>query len=159
MESRLYRMNVGFETSVLPDPGVPVNSYDLITYGFLQTYAAKRRRITGTRAVPISVNSVTPIPHGLLAAEDECLMFLKSNGGDVDLITANPQIAPGTAPGQVLRLHFTSDVDTLFLRNGNGVVAVQGPRRSLAETVLVYHWDSVGLVWVEASWNQVGNIL
>lgn len=158
MESRLYRMNVAFETSVLPDPGAPTNPYDLITLGYLTGSFATRRRITNSWASPYNAVAGTSIAHGLLATEDECVMYLKATSGAINM-TANPQIAAGTSEGQVLRLVFTSDTDTIFLEDGTGLSLPNGNRRSLAGTILEFVWDDTQSVWRESFWNNVGNLI
>lgn len=157
MESRLYRLNVAFETSALPDPGAPTDPFDLITLGYLTGTFAQRQRVTNTFAAPYSAVAATPIAHGLLAAEDACVMYLKSNTGAVDM-SATPQIAAGTTNGQVLRLIFTSDTDTVYLEDGAGLALLNGNRRSVAGTIIEFIWDSTSAVWRESFWNNVGGI-
>lgn len=151
-------MNVAFETSTLPDPGTPTDPYDLITLGFLDSEYSKKRRVTGTWSAPVSQDPAVSVAHGLLATEDECIMFLKSNGG-AGVLSGSPIFAAGTRNGQVLRLVFTSDTDTLFLQDGGNLRMKNGSRRSLADTVLIFHWDSVAAAWREESWNNVGDVV
>lgn len=158
MESRLFRMNVAFETSVLPDPGVPTNPSDLITLGFLSTFFAQRRRITNSWAIPYSALAATSIATGILAAEDDCIMYLKSNGGPVDM-SASPQIAAGTRDGQGLLLIFTSNADTVFLEDGTGLDMPNGNVRSKLGTRLAFVWDNGQSVWRNTFWNNVGGIV
>lgn len=158
MESRFYRMNVAWETSALPDPGTPSNSYDLITLGYLTTFAAQRRKNTNTSSSPYAAVAGTSIAHGLTSAYDDCIMYLNSNGGAVDM-SANPQIAAGLAAGQVLHLIFMSDTDTVLLENGNGLHMPQGPVRSKAGTHLTFHWDATASLWRNSYWNGIGDLI
>ena len=158
MESRLYRLNVAFETAALPDPGTPTNSYDLITLGYLDTNYAKKRRITSSWASPYSCVAGTSIAHGLLSTEDSCLMYLKGSSGAVDM-SANPQIAAGTRDGQELHLIFTNDTDTVLLENGNGLHMPQGPIRSALGCHIKYHWDAAQSLWRNSFWNNIGAIV
>lgn len=158
MESRLYRMNVAFETSVLPDPGTPVEDYDIITLGYLNDNYAKKRRVTNTWASPYSAQAGTSIAHGLLDTEDSCLMYVKGNSGAVDM-SANPQIAAGTRDGQELHLVFTSDSDTVLLEDGNGLHMPQGPIRSALGCHIKFHWDAGQSLWRNSFWNSVGAIV
>lgn len=155
MESRLYRLNVGFSTASLPDPGTPSNPYDLITLGFLNTYFSRQKRVTGTVASPYLCVAGTSIAHGLQSNEDECLMILKGSSGAVDM-SANPQIAAGTKVGQRLQLLFQSNTDTVYLEDGDGLNMKNGNRRCVAYTVLEYIWD--GTSWNESFWNNVGDL-
>lgn len=158
MESRLYRMNVAFETSSLPDPGTPTNSYDLLTLGYLQANYTKDRRVTGASNAPYDCVAATSIAHAMELDEDECVMYVKGDSGAVDMV-ANPQIAAGTKNGQQLHLIFTSDTDTVLLEDGNGLHMPQGPIRSLAGTHIKFTWDSVASLWRNSFWNNVGNIV
>lgn len=156
-ESRLYRLNVAFETVALPDPGTPTNPYDLITLGYLETNYAKARRVTSSWSSPYSAVAGTSIAHGLLSTETDCVMYLKSNGGVVDM-TAVPQIAAGTRDGQLLKLIFTNDTDRVLLQDGNGLYMPQGDRRSLAGTILDFTWSADQSKWFESFWNNVGDL-
>lgn len=158
MESRLYRMNVAFETAALPDPGTPTNSYDLITLGYLDTNYSKKQRVTNTWSSPYSAVAGTSLAHGLTNKEDLCVMYLKGSSGAVDM-SANPQIAAGTRDGQRLKLIFTSDTDTVLLEDGNGLAMPNGNVRSLAGTILEFIWDNDQSKWRNSFWNNVGGIL
>lgn len=158
MESRLFRMNVAFETSALPDPGTPSNSYDLITLGYLNTDYSKKRRVTAASNAPYDCVAATSIAHGLLATEDECVMYAKGVSGAINM-SANPQIAAGTRNGQQLHLIFTSDSDTVLLEDGDGLHMPNGNVRSLAGTHIKFTWDSVASLWRNSFWNNVGNIV
>jgi hypothetical protein len=158
MESRLYRMNVAFTTSALPDPGSPTNSYDLITLSYVAATFASRRKITNTFASPYSALAGTSIAHGMTSAYDDCIMYLKGSSGAVDM-SANPQIAAGTHDGQRLVLVFTSDTDTVLLEDGNGLDLPAGSRRSALGTRLEFVWDNGQSKWRETFWNNVGGIV
>lgn len=158
MESRLYRMNVAFETAALPDPGTPTNSYDLITKGYLDASYSKKRRVTNTWSSPYSAVAGTSIAHGLLSSEDECVMYLKSNGGPVDM-SANPQIAAGTRDGQTLILIFVDSTDTVYLEDGNGLSMPQGPIRSTIRTITSFTWDADQSLWRNSYWNNIGSLV
>jgi len=158
MESRLYRVNLAWETSALPDPGTPLQTYDLITLGYLSTYFSMGRRITNTFASPYSAVAGTSIAHGMTSSEQDCLMYLKGNSGAVDM-SANPQIAAGTRDGQFLHLIFTSDTDTVLLETGNGLHMPQGQIRSKAGTHITFHWDNGSSLWRQSYWNGIGEIV
>jgi hypothetical protein len=71
---------------------------------------------------------------------------VRSDGGAID-VTANPQIAAGTA-GQMLTLQGTSDVNSLRLQNGNGLVMANATAFTIKEGHLIqFIFD--GTLWRE----------
>lgn len=158
MQSRVYRFMVGIEQSAQPDPGVPVDPADIVPLDYLSTYFAQRRKVTSTFAAPYLAVDGTSIAHGMTSAYSDCVMYLKSTTGVIDM-TAVPQIAAGTSDGQVLHLIFTSDADTVLLETGNGLHMPQGSVRSLLGTHLTFHWDAGSSLWRNSYWNGIGAIL
>lgn len=158
MQSRIYVFMAGVEQAAQPDAGTPSDSSDIIPYGWLIANFASRRKVTNTFGSPYSAQAGTSIAHGMTAQHDACLMYLKSNSGAVDM-SANPQIAAGTADGQELELQFTSDTDTVLLEDGNGLAMPNGNVRSLQGTVLRFNWDNGSSLWRCTYWNNVGSLV
>lgn len=158
MQTRLYVFATGIETSPAPDPGTPSAAADVVPFNYLTTYYGQRRKVTSTHASPYSAQAGTSIAHGMTSVHDDCVMYLKSNTGAVDM-SANPQIAAGTADGQQLHLIFTSDTDTVLLEDGNGLHMPQGKVRSAAGTHLTFMWDSGSSLWRNSYWNGIGAIV
>jgi hypothetical protein len=156
MNVRRLDFITGIEASVQPDAGTPTDPNDLITLSYFSSHLVTQR-VTGSWGTPYSAVAGTSLAHGLLAIEDSCVMFLKSNGGAVDM-SVNPQIAAGTKNGQKLQLIFTSATDTVLLEDGNGLKLLNGKRRSTLGTALEFTWDADSSLWIETFWNNVGDI-
>lgn len=157
-QSRIYTFMVGVEQSTQPDAGTPTDDSDVIPYGWYLANVPGGRRVTSTFASPYSAVAGTSIAHGLLSTESDCIMYIKGSSGAVDM-SANPQIAAGTRDGQRLVLMFTSDTDTVFLDNGNGLAMPNGNIRSALGTMLEFIWDSGQTTWRNTFWNNVGGII
>jgi hypothetical protein len=95
------------------------------------------RVVTGSAGSPVSVTAVGGItPAG---ASDE-LIFVSGSGGAVD-ITANPQIAAGTTPGQRLTLRAPDGANGVLLEDGDGL-SMNGPADLGVDTTSIsFEWD------------------
>lgn len=123
MGNRVVEFNVGIETSSLPDPGVPSESGDTVTLGYANSAYHKKRQSPAGNAygTPQSLSVGTTIAHDLGATDDWAMVFVVGNGGPINL-TSNPQVAVPTRIGQMLTVVGTSDVNTVKLEHGDGLV-------------------------------------
>lgn len=99
--------------------------------------------VIGTISVPSVIDPAIGIPFS--GRDMKTIMYVTSNGG-ADIITANPQIAPGEVDGQELILIYVSDVNTLELNDGNGLDL---PMKFISENKRKQslHWNTS--VWSE----------
>lgn len=102
---------------------------------------ASYRTVTGTRSAPVDVTTSGITPAGVA---DE-LIFVQGSGGAIN-ITANPQIAAGTAVGQVLSLVGRSASSTVLLEDGNGL-DMNGEYLLTDNAEIGFNWD--GTNWSE----------
>lgn len=156
MQNRIYTFIVGVEQDAAPDPGTPSEPADVVPFSFL-TEEYGKPKITGTWSSPYSAVAGTSIAHGMNSTHGSCVMYLKGNSGPVDM-SADPQIAAGTRDGQELEMIFTSDSDTVFFEDGDGLSMPSGNRRSKQGTVLRWRWDEDQEEWRNTFWNNVGDI-
>jgi len=96
----------------------------------------------GTVAAPLNIGTsgITPTSNARQVA------FLKSTGGHVT-VTANPQIAAGSAIGNELVLIGQDDTDYITLNDGNGLY--------LNGAVDLKAKSSIWLIWDGALWNEI----
>lgn len=153
MEYRLYEFNVGVTASAQPDAGTPSDVNDVLTLGYAQTNLAFSRKITGTSAAPYACVAGTSIAHGLANTQQDCLMYVNTASGEVDM-TANPQIAAGNKEGQLLILIGTSDTNYPKLEDGNGL-SLNGECLLKNGVALTLVWDNTASVWNEVTRNML----
>jgi hypothetical protein len=99
--------------------------------------------VTGTRAAPINITAAGGISPAGVARE---IIFIQGSGGAVDL-TANPQIAAGTAVGNELTLICRNAINTVKLDIGTGL-------NLLANITLALDW-AITLIWDGTNWNEI----
>lgn len=80
------------------------------------------------------------------------VQFIAGNGGPIDPITHNPQIAAGTSVGQELVLRGTNSTNYVTLHNGTGL-DINGPCKLVDGSVIALFWD--GTLWTEVSRNDI----
>lgn len=97
--------------------------------------------VTGSSASPTAITA----GGGITPAGDVAELIFVSGPAD---ITANPQIAAGTADGQTLQLIGTSDSSYVFLEDGTGL-ALNGDMLLNDNASITLVWDDSGSVWVE----------
>lgn len=103
---------------------------------------AQGTTVTGSVGSPIVVAEAVGVIPGGYSAE---VMFVKSSSGNY-VISANPQIAPGTSIGQTLTLIGTDDTDAFAFTSDNGVYLEAGALTTLdAGKYIQFIWT--GTVW------------
>ncbi len=100
--------------------------------------------VYGTRALPLDITAAGGITSHTTGSEQH---YVHGSPGAV-IITANPQISPGTVDGQILRIVGRDDTNTLKFSNGNGL-SLNGDCTLGEDDVLNLYWDTVN--WVESS--------
>lgn len=103
---------------------------------------------TSSRGTPASVSAAGGITPSQILRE---LQFIVGSPGPV-VVTANPQIAIGTAVGQELLLICPDAVNSVTLANGNGL-ALNGPCTLISGGSLSLIWD--GTLWNEVCRNDI----
>lgn len=148
MGSRVIELDVTIETSTLPDPGTPSHPSDTVTKGFADSaYHKKRQSPAGNAyATPQELAVGDTIAHGLAATDDWAMVFVAGDGGPVDL-TSNPQIAVPTRIGQMVTVVGTSDVNTVKLEHGDGLV--QNGEKILGDKQMITYIALSLTEWVE----------
>lgn len=101
--------------------------------------------ITGTRVAPSLITAAGGI--AFAGAKYNNIWFVAGNGSAV-VISASPQVAAGTAVGQMLILIGRNDTNSITLQDGNGL-SLNGTCILLADSVLTLMWD--GTNWIEVS--------
>ncbi len=99
--------------------------------------------VTGSAASPVIVTQAGGVIPGGYNSE---FMYVRSSGGAY-LISANPQIAPGTVIGQTLTLIGTSDTNVFAFSEGNGLYAgnAAGGNGLPNHCVITFTW--IGTCW------------
>lgn len=105
--------------------------------------AAVAPTITGSSGSPTSVTAVGGVAFSGSAYTN--VSYIQGSGGPVT-VTANPQIAAGTADGQALVLVGRSATNTVTLADGTGL-SLNGAWVGGLDSVLILRWD--GSVWRE----------
>lgn len=100
--------------------------------------------IVGSRASPTAITAVGGIPFSAATSTDN---YIQGSGGAVT-VTANPQVAAGTADGQRLVLTGRSATNTVTLSDGTGL-SLNGAWVGGLDSELVLRWDTTN--WVEVS--------
>ncbi len=96
----------------------------------------------GTRDIPLLVTAAGGItPHG----NQSEFQYIHGSPGAV-IVTANPQIAAGTAHGQLLRLIGRDNTNTVKFTNGNGL-SLNGDFLMGEDDIIEFFWDTFN--WVE----------
>lgn len=151
-QPRVYEYDTTVTTATQPNAGTPSLSSDLLTLGYLQGAYSGKPAVTGTKASPSAIVAGTGIAFAGVARDFFHTWFIQGSGGAVD-VSANPQIAAGTAVGQKLRLIGCSDTNTVNLNDGTGLKLSAADRLLSEYSVLELEWD--GSNWVEAGWNNI----
>jgi hypothetical protein len=100
--------------------------------------------VQGSTGAPTQVDPTIGVP---TTSDQRQLRFISSIAGSgAQVITENPQIAPGTIVGQELFLKGTSDTDYIVINDGNGV-SQNGAIEFKNHFTGAYIWD--GSVWSE----------
>lgn len=99
--------------------------------------------ISGSRASPQLIAALSGIP--FVSTTTFTKKYIAGDSGVV-IVSANPQIAAGTANGQELLLQSRDATNTVRLDDGNGLV-LNGPWIGGLDSVLTLTWDTVN--WVE----------
>ena len=102
----------------------------------------------GTRTSP---NLITAVGGISIADQQREFQFIAGNAGPV-VVTANPQIEPGTIIGQELLLTGTHASNTVSLANGTGLLLNGSCVLALGSTLYLI-WD--GNTWREISRNDI----
>ena len=126
-------------------PKTDGNWYHLTSAGVESPLGGGAYGITGTRASPSAIVAGTGI--AFTGASPRQLWFIEGSGGAVD-VSANPQIAAGSAVGQELVLIGRSDTNTVTLEDGTGL-DLNGTMELGASSILNLVWD--GTNWCEIS--------
>lgn len=106
------------------------------------SYGVPSSQVTGSRGTPIVITAAGGItPAGV---QDET-QFIKGNSGSV-VVSANPQIAAGTAVGQTLELIGRDATNTVELQDGNGL-DLNGAWVGATNSTLGLRWDGT-------NWNE-----
>jgi hypothetical protein len=98
----------------------------------------------GSIGTPVVVNPAAGIG---ITLNQRQVIFVQSSGG-TQVVTANPQVAPGSAVGQELALVGVSNINNLVLNDGNGL-SLNGPLDLNQNQTAWFVWD--GSVWSEIS--------
>lgn len=159
MQSRIFTFLAGINQSAQPDPGTPVETFDVVPFGYLTSNFGPRERITGSLVSPyVPATAGTPIAHGLLSTEDRCFMYIEGPSVATLDLSNNPQIVAGTRDGQELTMLFTHDTKRIKFEDGNGLSMKEGDAIiSINGTALKWRWD--GTNWRLIQWNNVGEIV
>lgn len=142
---RDYDLLTGPETPTLPTATTPSVSTDFMTKGYADSnYGGFGSNVLGTRASPILITAAGGItPTSSIGRQ---LMFIKGNGGAID-ITKNPQIVTsGARLGDELRLYGCDDTNTVQIDHGTGVVG-NGSQIMGADWIIDYMFN--GTDWCE----------
>jgi hypothetical protein len=99
--------------------------------------------ITGTRAAPSAIVAGTGV--AFTGSSGRGVWFIEGSGGAVD-ISANPQIAAGSAVGQMLTLVGRNATNTVLFEDGTGL-SLNGSAMLGLDDVLGLMWD--GTNWIE----------
>jgi len=151
MNARLYEFNVGITASVQPDAGAPSLANDLVTKGYADSVYVQPPFISGSVASPLNITAVGGVPFTGLASQFLHLAFLQGSGAAVN-ISANPQVAAGTAIGQRLTLRGCSNTNTVTLEDGAGL-SLNGECILANGSIIELLWN--GTVWDEISRNML----
>lgn len=101
--------------------------------------------LTGSRGSPSNITAAGGI--AFTGSNYNNIWFIQGNAGAVT-ITANPQIAAGSAVGQVLKLVGRSNTNTVTIADGTGL-SLNGGWVAQADSVMELLWD--GTNWSEIS--------
>lgn len=105
--------------------------------------------VTGTQSSATNVTAAGGITPGGFSQQK---IYVQGSPGAVD-ISASPQIAAGTADGQLLLLVGADDTKTVTLENGTGLKQ-QGTVILGKNSSILYSWDNAQSVWTEVSRND-----
>ena len=113
--------------------------------GYWATPAGSAPNISGSTGTPDDITAAGGISFS--GSNYTNIAFIQGDGGAVD-ITADPQIAAGTAVGQRLTLIGRNDTNTVRLEDGTGL-SLNGAAVLALQSAIDLMWD--GTVWVEVS--------
>jgi hypothetical protein len=146
--TREYNVDNLVETDELPSAGTPTAASDLMTKGYADShYAPMAPAISGTRVAPLNIVAGTGIPFS--SSHYSNIAFVQGNGVAV-VISANPQIAPGSAVGQRLMTIGCDDTKTVKLVNGSGIKLRDG-----SAELYLFADSKVEWIWDGANWGQI----
>jgi len=137
-----------FQAGSIPAPGQSVYVFYFVNASSvgigLPPVSGSGYTTFGTYGAPATIAAASGVPS---STDQRQARFVKSAGGSV-VITANPQVAPGSVLGQEMLLQGTSDTDYIELNDGTGL-ALNGPVQLTNRQIISLFWD--GVVWVETS--------
>ena len=84
---------------------------------------------------------------GILSTPDQRQLWIVKSSGGPQLVTANPQITPGTIVGQEMYIQGASSIDYLIFQDGNGL--------SLNGSISLTNNEGIDLIWNGISWFEV----
>ena len=152
-QPRIYEYDTTVTTATQPTAGTPSLSSDVVPLNYLQGSYSGKPVVTGTKAAPSDITAAGGIAFAGAARDFFHTWFIQGQGGAARDITANPQIAAGTAVGQKLKLIGCHDTATVKLDDGTGL-KLSAPSRVLSEySVIELEWD--GTNWVETAYNNI----
>ncbi len=99
--------------------------------------------VTGSAVSPVVVTQAGGITPGGYNSE---FMYVRSSSG-IYLLSANPQIAPGTVIGQTLTLIGTSDTNYFAFAEGNGLFAGNAALGTGLQNNFIITFTWIGTVW------------
>ena len=117
-----------FVFGIQPPVVAPVGSGGLVAYG---------------NAVSPQIIAATA---GILSTPDQRQLWIVKSAGGPQVITANPQITPGTIVGQEMFIQGTSDTDYIVLNDSNGL--------SLNGSVGLTNNAGIDLIWNGVCWSE-----
>jgi len=108
-----------------------------------------RPKVFGSRSSPVELVAGTALSPAADALEQT--HFIQGDGGAVN-VSADPQIAPGSRVGQMLRLICCHDTNTVTYEDGTGLI-LNGTYVMVSNSLLSLVWD--GSNWVEEYRNGI----
>lgn len=142
--TRAFTGDQSMGTHKLTNLATPSAGTDAATKAYVDA-ASPAPSVTGTRGAPSAITAVGGI--AFTGTNYTNYWFIAGSGGAVT-VTATPQIAAGTNPGQVLTLIGRSATNTVTLSDGNGL-SLNGAWVGGLDSVLTLVFD--GTNWVEMS--------
>lgn len=101
---------------------------------------------------PSVLNTIVAVT-GISSASDlmnpyakEQHIFIEGNGAGETIVSANPQITPGTFIGQIMYLHGGSNDNVAVFHSGDGL-SLNGEWKS-------YEGNILGLIWNDVDWTE-----
>lgn len=137
---------IQFLAGSIPFAGQKIDTFYLVNANTVGS-APSNSSAYVTYGSPASPLSIDPTAGITVSTDPLQLRFVKGLAlGGAQTVTAIPQVANGSAPGQELKLKGTSDTDYLILNDGNGL--------SLNGTILLKNKSSIVLTWDGSLWEE-----